>query len=198
MSFDLGVWYPQARTGNEEAGKLYLRLCDGDSSGVMPHPAIKEFYAELTARYPELGTIPAEKIEDHDHCPWSCKLDHSSGHVILSCVWPKATEVGRVVKDLARKHGLAIYDPQSDVVTYPDGSSGTRANSLALWVLSSFLLLFAAIFIYVGSVAPTTKTSPLAFYAMAGFCGLMAVACVRQALRQPHPQEAGGDGQKSQ
>jgi hypothetical protein len=48
MSFDLGVWYPQKRIGNKEASELYVRLCDGDTSGGVPHPAIDAFYAELT------------------------------------------------------------------------------------------------------------------------------------------------------
>jgi len=52
MSFDLCVWYPQKRIGNKEASELYARLCDGDTSGVVPHPAIDASYAELTARLP--------------------------------------------------------------------------------------------------------------------------------------------------
>ena len=197
MSFDLSVWYPQERIANKEAGELYVRLCDGDTSRVVPNPAIDAFYAELTARYPEIGTVPTEKIDDHDRCPWSCKLDHSPAHVIMSCVWPKATDVGRLVQELARKHGLAMYDPQSDVVTYPDGSTGTKANSGALWILAFFLLLFATIFVYVGIIAPSGRGSPLAFYAMAVFCGVVAVACVRQALGQRHSPHAGCDGRES-
>jgi hypothetical protein len=61
MSFDLGVWYPQKRIRNEEATELYVRLCDGDTSGVAAHPAIDAFYAELTARHPEIDTIPEGK-----------------------------------------------------------------------------------------------------------------------------------------
>jgi len=70
MSFDLGVWYPHKRIRDEEAMELYVSLCDGDGSGGAPHPAIDAFYAELTARYPEIATIPKEKIDDHDYCPW--------------------------------------------------------------------------------------------------------------------------------
>lgn len=124
MSFDLGVWYPEKRIGNKEARDLYARLCDSDSSGVVPHLAINEFYAELIARHPEIDAVPDEKIDDHDYCPWSCKLDRSPGHVIMSCVWSKATYVHQLVQSLAHKHGLAVYDPQSEVVTYPDGSAG--------------------------------------------------------------------------
>ena len=61
MSFDLGVWYPQRRISNEEARDLYVRLCDGDTSSVVPHSAIDAFYGELTAKHPEIDTIPEEK-----------------------------------------------------------------------------------------------------------------------------------------
>jgi hypothetical protein len=181
MSFDLGVWYPQERFANKEAGELYVRLCHGHTSGVVPNPAVDEFYAELTAKHPEIDEIPEDKTADHDYCPWSCKIDRSPGHVIMSCVWPQATEVGRLVQNLARKHGLALYDPQSDVIIYPDGSTGTKANRGALWILGSFALLFAAIFVYVGQISPSG--SSLVFYVFAGLCGLMAVACFRRARR---------------
>jgi hypothetical protein len=182
MSYDLGVWYPEKRIEYKEAGQLYVRLCDGDTSGVVPHPAIDAFYAELTAKYPEIDTVPEEKIDDHDDCPWSCKLDRSPGHVIMSCVWPKATDVHDLVASLARKHGLALYDPQSDVVIYPDGSTAKEGMSRAAsWVLGSFALLFGAMFVYSGQTA--SPGLPRVFYVFAALCGLMAVACFRQARK---------------
>jgi hypothetical protein len=48
MSYDLGVWYPQKQIGNEEATELYVRLCDGDTRGIVANPAVDAFYAELT------------------------------------------------------------------------------------------------------------------------------------------------------
>jgi len=182
MSFDLGVWYPDKRIGNKEAGEFYVRLCDGDASGVIPNPAVDEFYAALTAKHPEINTIALDKIDDHDYRPWSCKLDRSADHVIMSCVWPKATDVGQLVESLARKHGLAVYDPQSDLITYPGGSTGTpKTSHRALWVLGSFALLFAAIFGYVAQAAPAE--SPMMFSVFAGSCVLMAVACFSQARK---------------
>jgi hypothetical protein len=178
MSFDLAVRYLRERIGNEEAGKLYVCLCDGDASGVAPHPAIDAFYAELTAKHPEIDKLPEKKIDDHDYSPWSYKLHRSPGHVIMSCVWPKATDVHRLVQKLARKHGLVLYDPQSDVATYPDGSLGTKANRGALGILGTFAVLFGAIFVYVGQISPSG--SSLAFDIFAGLCGLMAFACLRQ------------------
>jgi len=196
MSFDLAVWYPNQRINNKEAGELYVGLCDSDASGVLPHPSVDAFYAELTAKLPEIDKVPAEKINNHDFSPWSCKLDHSTGHLIMSCVWPKATDVHKLVQDLARKHGLALYDPQSDVITYPDGATGTKANRGALWILGVVGVLFAAIFVYTAQISPSGTS--FMFYVFAGLCALMAVACVRQALTQRHSRDEGGDGRKSQ
>ena len=197
MSFDLGVWYPDKRITNEEAGKLYLRVCDGDTSGVVPNPAVDAFYTELTAKHPEIDEVPREKTNDRDYSPCSCKLDRSPGHVIMCCVWPKATDVGQLVESLARNYGLALYDPQSDPFTYPDGSTGTPKTSHgALWVLGFFGVLFAAIFVYVAQTAPAG--SPMTFYVFGGLCVLMAVACIRQALTQRRNRNADGVGRKSQ
>ena len=70
--------------GNKEVRELYARLCDSDVGGVVPLLAVDEFYAELIAKHPEINTIPEEKIDDHDYCPWSCRLDHSP--VTQSCL----------------------------------------------------------------------------------------------------------------
>ena len=67
MSCDFFVWHPQQQISNAEATKLYLRLCDGDTSALEPHSSIDAFYAELTARHPEIDTIPEEKIDDRDY-----------------------------------------------------------------------------------------------------------------------------------
>ena len=164
---------------------MYLRLCDGDASALVRHPSIDAFYAELTARHPEIDTLPEEKIDDHDYCPWSCKLDYSPSYVIMCCVWSKASYVHELVQTLARKHGLALYDPQSERVTYPDGFTGgsakTGMNRSASWVLGSFALLFAVIFVNSEKMAPSR--APLIIYLFAGLCVLMAVACFRQAWR---------------
>ena len=57
MSCDFGVWFPHARLSNREAGALYVRLCNGDTSGIQPHPAVDAFYSELTAMHPEIDTV---------------------------------------------------------------------------------------------------------------------------------------------
>jgi hypothetical protein len=135
MSFDLGVWFPHKSLTDQEAGETYVRLCGGDSAGLRPHPALDAFYTDLTARYPEIDTIPEDRIDDHDYCPWSCALDRSPAFIVMPCVWSQAENVYRCVHDLARKHGLAVYDPQSGRITYPDAQAGLSASRRAWWRL---------------------------------------------------------------
>jgi hypothetical protein len=94
MSYDLAVWHTPNRLTDAEASALYRVLGESRTDGTAPHPAVDAFYAELTARYPELDTVPDELIDDSDYCPWSCALGRSPGSVVLSCVWSQAEAVG--------------------------------------------------------------------------------------------------------
>jgi len=123
MSCDFGVWFPHRRLSDKQAGELYTRLCQSDTGGVQPHSAVDAFYAELTSRHPEIDTIPENRVGDFDYCPWSCEIDRSPGHLIMACVWSKAGYVRSLVHELALKHGLAVYDPQSGRITNPDSAS---------------------------------------------------------------------------
>jgi hypothetical protein len=128
MSFDLGVWYPHERLTNAAAGNLYGSLCEGTSESPKPHPAVDNFYHELTAKHPEIDDVPDDRIGDFEFSPWSCTFDRSPGHIIMSCVWPQADYVDALVKELARKHGLAVYDPQSERIFYPDDTNYVASN----------------------------------------------------------------------
>lgn len=129
MSCDYSVWHTPTRLRAAEAGALHVRLCEGDTSGVAPHSGIAAFYSEITALHPEINDIPEDQVENTEHCPWSAPFDHSSGHIILCCVWSRADYVGDLVSRLAAKHGLAFYDPQSERVSYP----GDAPNSKSWW-----------------------------------------------------------------
>jgi len=120
VSCDFGVWFPYRRLSHAEASALYARLCEDDTAELPPHPAVDAFYAELTARYPEIDSIPEDRVDDVEFCPWSCALDRRPGHVIMTCVWCRADRVWEFVKGQAQKHGLAFFDPQEERIYYPD------------------------------------------------------------------------------
>jgi hypothetical protein len=137
MSFDLGVWYTARRLTHDEANSLYTAPSDTLTNLVTPHPAVDAFYAELTARYPEIDTVPDDRIDDHDYCPWSCALDRSPGQLLMSCVWPQSENVERFVRGLASKYGLAVYNPQQGRVSYPGGA---LAASMSLELESGWII----------------------------------------------------------
>jgi hypothetical protein len=134
MSCDYGVWYPNRHLSNTEAGALYAELCEGRTSGVAAHSAVGAFYSELTSMHPEIDDVPEDKVDDHDFSPWSIAFERSNAHILMSCVWSKADYVGALLRRLARKHGLALYDPQKERVIYPDKPA--RAPWWKFWATS--------------------------------------------------------------
>jgi len=129
MSCDFAVWYPSKQLTHKQASLLYEQLCAGDTSGVVSHPSVDAFYNEITSKHPEIDAVPEDQIDDQDLCPWSVAFDRSPGHLIICCVWSKADYVEALVKNLARKHGLAVFDPQNTKITLPGGPAPGAAKS---------------------------------------------------------------------
>jgi hypothetical protein len=115
VSFDLGIWDKQLGL----APGIYSRLCEGTLAPNGESAAIGSFYDELTRRWPEIDSVPEERIGDLEYCPWSCSIERSGMHVIVNCVWPKADAVAIYVYELAAKHELVLYDPQADKIHLP-------------------------------------------------------------------------------
>lgn len=112
---------------------LYAALCDGDTSGVQAHPAVGAFYDELVANHPQIDDISDDEVDDHDLCPWSIAFDRSDGHIVMCCVWSKADYVSGLLKSLAEKHGLALYDPQAGRVHNPGKAPPDSKRKWKIW-----------------------------------------------------------------
>jgi len=134
MSCDFGVWYPDKQLTHDEAGVRYARLCDSQVEGeVVDHPSVGAFYAELTSRHPEIDDVPDDRVDDTLYCPWSVAMDRSGGHVLMACVWSRAEYVRGLVHEVARKHGLAVFDPQQGRIFYPDSPEPRESARRPWW-----------------------------------------------------------------
>ncbi|MFL0853781.1 hypothetical protein ACJO2B_23660 [Vibrio parahaemolyticus] len=130
MSFDIAILSLEKRVSNSEASEIYAEILQGNFSNVAKNTAIEDLYRDLTAKHPEIDDIPDDKVDDIDFCPWSCEFDRSAGHIIISSVWPKSDYVYELVQSLAVKHELALFNPQAEVVVYPDGSDGSDGEEV--------------------------------------------------------------------
>ena len=139
MSFDLGVWHSEQPLTEAEASDIYLRLCEEWPYLGGENSAVQSFYQELVQHWPELDSIPEDQVGDFEVSPWSCELNHSGMAVVMSCVWPKASEVAEYVTDLARKHRLVTFDPQANRVTLPDHLRPPKRSFLSRFLRKSGL-----------------------------------------------------------
>ncbi|GGO79592.1 hypothetical protein [Nonomuraea cavernae] len=79
-----------------------------------PHPATAAFYADLTARFPDLAE------DNYLDSPWSEPLTVGRHTVLMSVVFARAGEVCRLVNDLAIEHELLCFAPR-DLPPRPNG-----------------------------------------------------------------------------
>ena len=117
MSFDLAVLAPppDGQLTAYEAQRMFQR-CTRPG----PHDVgdldlrIVAFYTDLQARYPDHPPI--------DPTPWmSTPLDTGIDHVIMNITYSARGDAAvEAVLELAHRHGLVVFDPQS-ADAYPPG-----------------------------------------------------------------------------
>jgi hypothetical protein len=135
VSIDFVVWHTRSRLSDAEAQALYAELCDGDTSGVEAHSGIDAFCSSFTDRF---ASIP---------------IEHSSGHAVVTCGagTRKIDEIEAFVRELAHRHGLAVYDPQNGYVSHPIAGGGFSRPRPGTQRTSTLLgLLFAAFLLFMG------------------------------------------------
>ena len=121
MSFDLGVWFAEARPSRAAASETYRRLCAGEPAAVGAGGVVTGFYSALTAEFPEAADASS---------PWSAGLDVGDDWVVMAMQWGRAAEVAPRVIELAARSGLVCFDPQAGVVHVPPGLRSADALEL--------------------------------------------------------------------
>lgn len=121
MTFDLGVWKSSLSLTATAASFTYNELCKGERSAhvLAAEPEVLAFYEELTATWPEVGKRSSKLRKEAEDSPWAAPLHRAPDSVLLSCHWEHAEVVTAYVVALAGKHGLTVFEPQSEEVYLP-------------------------------------------------------------------------------
>src|SRR3990170_4947240 len=77
---------------------------------------LDRFEAGDEAAFEALEGLPDDKVDDS---VWAMNPDESERLIALNLSWPDAEQVANEVPKLARKHGLALMDPQSGLIVRP-------------------------------------------------------------------------------
>jgi hypothetical protein len=116
MSYDLTVLAADPGADDAQVRAMYDRC----TNWAQPHPEgdlddrIVAFYEELRAHYPDHPPY-------HPESPWnSTPLGLGIDHVSM-CIGhgPRGDPAVQLVSQLARRHGLVIYDPQFSEIFRP-------------------------------------------------------------------------------
>ncbi len=132
MSFDLIVFHaeepltPEAIM--ERFSEVEERLAADDAEFPQPSPPtprLQAFLTDLEARWPDLDSPRASRKDS----PWASGFFVDDGSIVLNIQWPRAQEVARYVNELTERHGLQLFDPQTERVVLPSRLGGSGQAS---------------------------------------------------------------------
>ena len=116
MSFDLGFW--SAIPAGEPPSRVYQRLVEGQSGvAVEDRARIAAFHSDVVAVYPDLAVVEDDvDWDEDDDSPWAAGIYYTGECMIVSISWSRREELEPFLRNLARAHGLSVYDPQQQVL----------------------------------------------------------------------------------
>ena len=121
--FDLGIWHPSALPADKQNREGYdilqLRdreekpICEDEESQLTKSEQLQAFEDEVCAF---VDALPEEGL-----CSRSWTIVFRWNRLFcLIALWPTvAIELAPGITESANRHGLVCYDPQSDVVSFP-------------------------------------------------------------------------------
>jgi len=121
VSFDLVVLAVAADAGPAEVRMMSEHCTSGRHRDGELDERIVAFYEELRSRYPDYP--PYEPESPWMSQPLAVGIDHVILHVTYS---PRGDEAVTMIMELAQRHQLIIYDPQSDEITGLAGNPGRK------------------------------------------------------------------------
>jgi hypothetical protein len=112
LAHSFAVWSAERRVSAQEAYRLYAAYVrkDRDRPTVKPTPALRQFVRDFRKHY---ATAAAGDE------PWVNPFRAAEGFMILAIKKFRADEVRGVVRELARRHGLTVYEPLAEAVFAP-------------------------------------------------------------------------------
>ncbi len=126
MGFDLFAWPIDRHVTHAEVVSELERLLDYDRPGSAADPHLRAFVEDLRSRFPE--SFPDEDEIDDDWQPPEdtvvFELDEFKEHVFLGIPWPFVSQVGEAAQEIAFRHGLMLFDPQSERAILPPRLGG--------------------------------------------------------------------------
>jgi hypothetical protein len=127
VSFDLAVLSSAKQLSADEARDAYEHLANGEdwSAALQADDRIAQFVAALSARWPDIDTLPEAEI---GATPWSSGFDVSPAHVMLTMSWSAQDEVIEFCEATALRLGLNLYDPQDETL-YSPGKEPRQATA---------------------------------------------------------------------
>jgi hypothetical protein len=117
MSFTLAVWEGPRPSADAlaEFERLSARYL-GTDDPAPPTPRVRAFIEAITAKYPDLGDLSDDEIDDGVWSDGPLVGNANGPFFYFGLVWSRVEEVVPFLAETARAHGLVCFDPQSNAL----------------------------------------------------------------------------------
>jgi hypothetical protein len=126
VGFDLFAWPIDGPVSQQEAAAELERLLEEDTRDDAADPRLRAFVADLRARFPAGFPHDDEIGQDWQppHGAVVFELDVSREHVFLGIPWPFVSQVGEAAQEVASRHDVLLFDPQTATAILPPRFGG--------------------------------------------------------------------------
>jgi hypothetical protein len=115
VSANIYCWTREARL-DPDNGSLFAKQLDALHDGPTPEPssALIAFVDDLLARYPDLDELDDDKLDDNVWSDGPLTGNIIGEFINIGILWSRYDVAALFVIEMAKKHQLFCYDPQSE------------------------------------------------------------------------------------
>jgi hypothetical protein len=132
VSYTIGLLIEPASSDDATAFKQFNALADASAPNEQPHPTFVAVHAELTARFPCICDLPDDQIDDGVWSDGPLINNFGAGQAVIGFVFSHVETVLPFVIEVARKHGVTVFDWQTETIHRPGDAILTVEGSTEL------------------------------------------------------------------
>ncbi|WP_442505545.1 hypothetical protein SH528x_004336 [Novipirellula sp. SH528] len=119
MSYTVGLLVESPLPDDATAFEQFNALAEASDVNEKPHPTFVAVHAELTSRFPCICDLPDDQIDDGVWSDGPLINNFGASQAVIGFMFPHVNTVLPLVIEIAHKHGITVFDWQTETVHRP-------------------------------------------------------------------------------
>ena len=119
MSYTIGLLIEEPSLNDRIAFEEFNSLSDASHIDEQPHPTFVALHAELTSRFPCICDLPDDKVDDGVWSDGPLINNFGARQAVVGVMFSHVEAVLPFIIHVSRKHGITVFDWQTETVHRP-------------------------------------------------------------------------------